>query len=183
MSVEVRTNPNVDSRSLFHKRSFYQRSARRANGDTVHITGDSRGEVEHCRRLLMRLARRYHLLMIEIAELAGVPTGRMAKMPELAFAEEPDGVSNTPSGSELETRLAAIHADNAVINSGPIRVELFLELCARMEANTLWLIDHSSPEEAAALAGVLKWFREEVLGALDRLGRPKAKPVLRRRLA
>ena len=181
MSVEVRTNPNVDSRSLFHKRSFYQRSARRANGDTVHITGDSRGEVEHCRRLLMRLARRYHLMMIEIAELAGVPTGRMAKMPELALAEVTGGPPI--EASELETRLAAIHADNAVINSGPIRVELFLELCARMEQNTLWLIDHSSPEEAAALAGVLKWFREEVFAALDRLGRPAARPVLRRKLA
>ena len=126
------------------------RSARRANGDTVHITGDNQGEVERCRRLLMRLARRYHLMMIEIAELAGVPTGRMAKMPELALAEVTGG---PPSASELETRLAAIHADNAVINGGPIRVELFLELCARMEANTLWLIDHSSPEEAAALTG------------------------------
>jgi hypothetical protein len=91
-------------------------------------------------------------------------------------------VTGGPTASELETRLAAIHADNAVINSGPIRVELFLELCARMEANTLWLIDHSPPEEAAALAGVLKWFREEVLVALERIGRPAARPVLRRKL-
>jgi hypothetical protein len=85
MPVEVRTNPNVNSRSLFWDRGYFQRSARRANGDTVHITGDSLEEVEHCRRLLMRLARRYHLMMIEIAELAGVPTGRMAKMPELVL--------------------------------------------------------------------------------------------------
>ena len=179
MPVEVRTNPNVDRRSIFWDRGYVQRSARRGNGDTVHITGDSRGEVEHCRRLLMRLARRYHLMMIEIAELAGVPTGRMAKMAELALAEVTGGPPI--AASELETRLAAIHADNAVINGGPIRVELFLELCARMEANTLWLIDHSPPEEAAALTGVLEWFREEVLGALDRLGRPKGRPVLRRR--
>ena len=178
MPVEVRTNPNVDRRSIFWDRGYVQRGARRANGDTVFITGDSLGEVEQCRRLLMRLARRYHLMMIEIAELAGVPTGRMAKMPELALAEVTGGPP--VKASELETRLAAIHADNAVINSGPIPVELFLELCARMEANTLWLIDHSSPEEAAALVGVLKWFREEVLAALDRLG-PPARPVLRRR--
>ena len=85
-----------------------QRSARRANGDAVHITGDSRGEVEHCRRLLMRLARRYHLMMIEIAELAGVPTGRMAKMPELALAEVTGGPPI--EASELETRLAAMRA-------------------------------------------------------------------------
>lgn len=168
MGIEIRESPNVDSRSIFAGRGYFQRSARRANGDTVYITGDSRGEVEHCRRLLMKLARRHHLMMIEIAELAGVPTGRMAKMPQLAFAET-TSAAPTPA-SEIETRLAAIHTDNALINSGPIPVGLFLELCARMEQNTLWLIDHSSPEEAAAMAGVLKWFQEEVLAALEANG-------------
>lgn len=62
MPVEVRESPNVDHRSLFWDRSYFQRSARRANGDTVFITGDSRSEVEHCRRLLMRLARRHRLI-------------------------------------------------------------------------------------------------------------------------
>jgi hypothetical protein len=120
MSVEVRESPNVGQDSLFHDRGYFQRSARRTNGDTVFITGDSRGEVEHCRRLLMKLARRHHLMMIEMAELAGVPTGRMAKMPQLAFAETTSAAAVT--ASEVETRLAAIHADNAVINSGPIPV-------------------------------------------------------------
>jgi hypothetical protein len=166
MAVEVRTNPNVGRDSLFWDRGYFQRGARRANGDTVFITGDSRSEVEHCRRLLMKLARRHHLMMIEVAELAGVPTGRMAKMPALALVE----TTSAPL-AEVETRLAAIHADNAIINSRPIPVEQFLELCARMEQNTLWLIDHaSSPEEAAAMAGVLKWFQEEVTAALRKRG-------------
>jgi hypothetical protein len=56
MAVEVRESPTVGNRSLFHDRGYFQRSARRANGDTVFITGDSRSEVENCRRLLMRLA-------------------------------------------------------------------------------------------------------------------------------
>ena len=167
MPVEVRTNPNVDRRSLFHGRGYFQRSARRANGDVVFITGDTRGEVEHCRRLLMRLARRHRLQMIEVAELAGVPTGRMAKMPALALVETTSALAPL---SEVETRLAAIHTDNALINSGPMPVELFLELCARMEQNTLWLIEHSSPEEAAAMTGVLKWFQEEILAALEANG-------------
>jgi hypothetical protein len=167
MAVEVRESPTVGNRSLFHDRGYFQRSARRANGDTVFITGDSRSEVENCRRLLMRLARRHHLMMIEIAELAGVPTGRMAKMPALALVETTSALAPL---SEVETRLTAIHADNAVINSGPIPVGLFLDLCPRMEQNTLWLIDHSSPEEAAAMTGVLKWFQEEILAALEANG-------------
>ena len=120
----------------------------------------------------MRLARRYHLMMIEIAELAGVPTGRMAKMAELALAEVTGGPPI--AASELETRLAAIHADNAVINGGPIRVELFLELCARMEANTLWLIDHSPPEEAAALTGCWSGFEKKSSGRWIGLGGRRA---------
>jgi hypothetical protein len=121
MSVEVRESPTIGKDSLFHERGYFQRSARRANGDTVFITGDSRGEVEHCRRLLMKLARRHGLMMIEIAELAGVPTGRISKMPQLAFAEASAAPEEAISvtASEVETRLAAIHADNAVINSGP----------------------------------------------------------------
>lgn len=94
-------------------------------------------------------------------------------MPQLAFAEASAAPEEAISvtASEVETRLAAIHADNAVINSGPIPVDLFLELCARMEQNTLWLIDHSSsPEEAAAMAGVLKWFQEEILAVLEANG-------------
>ena len=52
--------------------SFVQMSARRANGDKVYITGDTRQEVEHVRRLLMKAARRSGLRMMEIAEMAEV---------------------------------------------------------------------------------------------------------------
>ena len=45
---------------------------RRANGDTVWITGDFRWEVEHVRRHLMKAARRSRLRMIEIAEIVGL---------------------------------------------------------------------------------------------------------------
>jgi hypothetical protein len=48
----------------------------------------------------MRLARRHHLMMIEIAELAGVPTGRMAKMPALALVETTSALARaTPEGA------------------------------------------------------------------------------------
>jgi hypothetical protein len=42
MHVEVRDSPTVGKDSLFHDRGYFQRSARRTNGDTVFITGDSR---------------------------------------------------------------------------------------------------------------------------------------------
>jgi hypothetical protein len=72
MAVEVRDTSGVNSSSSFYRRGFYQRSARRANGDKVYITGDFQWEVEDVRRLLMKAARRSRMRMIEIAELAGL---------------------------------------------------------------------------------------------------------------
>jgi hypothetical protein len=54
------------------RKSYVQMAARRANGDKVYITGDSRREVEKIRRLLMGAARRTGLKMLEIAQAAEV---------------------------------------------------------------------------------------------------------------
>ena len=54
------------------RRSYFQMAARRANGDKVYITGDSRREVEKARSLLMRAARRSGLRMLEVAQMAEV---------------------------------------------------------------------------------------------------------------
>jgi hypothetical protein len=59
------------------RKTYFQMAARRANGDKVYITGDSRREVEKARSLLMRAARRSGLRMLEIAsrmtELEQIP--------------------------------------------------------------------------------------------------------------
>jgi hypothetical protein len=54
------------------RKTFFQMAARRANGDKVYITGDSRRVVEKIRRLLMSVARRSGLRMLEIAQMAEV---------------------------------------------------------------------------------------------------------------
>jgi hypothetical protein len=64
MSYEVSSTPRTP------RRSYVQMAARRTNGDKVYITGDSRRQVEHIRRLLMRVARRSGLRMLEIAQMA-----------------------------------------------------------------------------------------------------------------
>lgn len=168
MSVEVRESPNVDSRSLFAgERGFYQRSARRANGDTVFITGDFQWEVEHCRRLLMKLARRHRLMMIEIAELAGLPTGRISEMPQLALLEcEP-----SRARAEIEARIAELYADGALLDGRPLLVGTFLDVCQRITENTLFLIRaEADPAQRAAWVELLEWWEGEIVLALRKQG-------------
>lgn len=59
---------------------------RRANSDTVWITGDFRWEVEHVRRLLMKAARRSRLRMIEIAEIVGLAETPLSEEEEYVTA-------------------------------------------------------------------------------------------------
>ena len=185
MPVEVRTTACVDSRSLFHRRGYFQRSARRANGDVVHITGDSRGEVEHCRRLLMRLARRANLRMIEIAEMAGLaegPEGEEDYLSALATAEVVVELEPACAAvGELERRLAVMRQDSSLLEQALSDAEL-LAIIARAADNFEWLIANDpNPDRAArAEADLLEW-KARMIPLLDRLGRPKGRPVLRRR--
>jgi hypothetical protein len=94
-ALEVRAKMGVDSSSHFYRNSFSQLSARRANGDTVFITGDYRGEVEQLRRLLMRAARGNRMRMLQLAELAG-----LAEMEDLTTNQEEGYV---PQVAEIET--------------------------------------------------------------------------------
>jgi hypothetical protein len=64
MSFEVSATPRTP------RKSFFQMAARRTNGDKVYITGDSRRVVEKIRSLLMRVARRSGLKMLEVAQMA-----------------------------------------------------------------------------------------------------------------
>lgn len=182
MVVEVRTNPNVDRRSLFWDRGYFQRSARRANGDVVHITGDNRWEVEHCRRLLMRLARRANLRMIEIAEMAGLaegPEGEEDHLSALATAEVV--VEECDPIGEFERRLSVMRQDSSLLGEALSDAEL-VAVIARAADNFEWLIANDpNPDRAArAEADLLAW-KERLIPLLDRLGRPKGRPVLRRR--
>jgi hypothetical protein len=64
MSFEVSSTPRTP------RKTFFQMAARRTNGDKVFITGDSRRVVENAKRLLMRVARRTGLRMLEVNEMA-----------------------------------------------------------------------------------------------------------------
>jgi hypothetical protein len=97
-ALEVRAKMLVDSSSHFYRNSFSQLSARRANGDTVFITGDYLGEVEQLRRLLMRAARRNRMRMLQLAELAG-----LAEMEDLTTHQDHEEEHLAAQLAEVET--------------------------------------------------------------------------------
>jgi hypothetical protein len=66
--AEITTDPQ-----LHHRRSNYVSTvARRKNGDHVHILGQHKQQVFAIRRILMKLARKYALPMIHLADFTGL---------------------------------------------------------------------------------------------------------------
>ena len=100
--------------------SFVQMSARRTNGDKVYITGDTRQEVEHVRRLLMKAARRSGLRMMEIAEMAEVVSIVMdnpgAPDPVVGIAKAPDPRAEINEGVEWERFLRDVERTTAILD-------------------------------------------------------------------
>ena len=159
---------------------------RRANGDRVWVTGDYRWEVDEVRRWLMKEARRANLRMIQIAEMAGLAEGPNEEeedyLSALATAEvvvelEPDC---DPVG-ELHRRLAVMRQDNSLLGDALPDAEL-IAIIARSAGHFEWIIDQlgPGPKREKAEAELMEW-KARMIPLLDRLGRPKARPVLRRR--
>ncbi len=188
MTIEIRESPNVDSGSLFAGRGYYQRSARRANGDKVYITGDFQWEAEVVRKLLMKLARRHRLRMIEIAELAKLAAEEECLGAQLAVVEmesvELPSLGHVPEPEDavdLAEAMAAYRHDvmrcaSAVDDSS---LETWLAIAANQYRwGRFWVVRHPS-------AAVREWFAE-VLAATDELrelNRAKAERLVARRRA
>jgi hypothetical protein len=124
---------------------------RRANGDTVWITGDFRWEVEHVRRHLMKAARRSRLRMIEIAEIVG-----LAETPP---SEEEEYVTAQLAAVEIESQdlpsLGRVPEPEDMVDLA-VAMEAFQRDVIRCEG----LADDSSLETIVAIAAnQYRWAR------------------------
>jgi hypothetical protein len=170
MAVEVRETDLVTSSSYFYRRGFYQRSARRANGDTVFITGDFQWEVEHVRRLLMKLARRHKLKMIEIAKLAlfapikpnqEEPLQTQLAVVETVSVELPSINDRVPNpGDDVDLALAMEEFQRDVIRSNELLELDTLETAVAVASNLyrwarFWVVRHPSAQVRAKFAANL----------------------------
>ena len=137
---------------------------RRANGDQVYVTGDSRWEVEHVRRLLMKAARRSRLRMIEIAEIVGLAeeeyvTAQLAvvetetqDLPSLGYVPAPEDIV------DLELALKCWQRD--VIRCGELGDDSSLETIVAIAANKyrwarFWVERHPSEMAREMFAAAL----------------------------
>jgi hypothetical protein len=166
---------------------------RRANGDQVYVTGDSRWEVEHVRRLLMKAARRSRLRMIEIAEIVGLAETALSEeeylaaqlavvetesqdLPSLGRVPEPEDIV------DLEVALKCWQRD--VIRCGELADDSSLEAIVAVAANQyrwarFWVERHPSErarEMFAAALSEVEPLRAKTKEAADRA-------IARRRLA
>ena len=163
---------------------------RRANGDTVYVTGDSRWEVENVRRHLMKAARRSRLRMIEIAEIVGLAeteeeyvTAQLAvvetesqDLPSLGRVPEPEDMV------DLEVALKCWQRDIARI--GEIAEDSSLETIVAIAANQyrwarFWVERHPSESAREMFAAALS--EVEPLRAKSKEAADRA--IARRRLA
>jgi hypothetical protein len=167
---------------------------RRANGDTVWITGDFRWEVEHVRRHLMKAARRSRLRMIEIAEIVGLAetppseeeeyvTAQLAvveiesqDLPSLGLVPEPEDFV------DLEVALKCWQRD--VIRCKELSDDSSLETIVAIAANQyrwarFWVERHPSESAREMFAAALS--EVEPLRAKSKEAADRA--IARRRLA
>jgi hypothetical protein len=111
------------------RRTFFQMAARRTNGDKVYITGDSRRVVEKIRRLLMGVARRSGLKMLEIAQMAEVVAivRENPGVPDavLGIAPAPHPRDTRQDVNVLEERfIADLKITNAILDDDAIGIDV-----------------------------------------------------------
>jgi hypothetical protein len=111
------------------RRTFFQMAARRANGDKVYITGDSGRVVEKIRRLLMSVARRSGLRMLEIAQMAEVVAivreNPGAPAPVVGIAPAPHPSDTRQDVHVLEERfIADLKITNAILDDDAIGIDV-----------------------------------------------------------
>jgi hypothetical protein len=129
---------------------------------SVQVIADSEGEAERLAHLFRKLARRYFMTVVQIAEIAA--------------AEAECG----PRLEELRRRMEEMRRDNSLLAGALPEAEL-IEIIARADENFSWLIanDPDPARAAKAEADLLAW-KVRMMPLLDRLGRQR-RPVLRRR--
>jgi hypothetical protein len=123
MSWEASASPRT------RRRSFWQMSAQRANGDRVFITGDNGRVVRGAKSLLMKIARRSGMKMLEIAEMAEVAAvvrenlGAPDIVRGLLQAPHPDDTRQDVGVLE-ERYIADLKVANAIFDDEEIEVEV-----------------------------------------------------------
>jgi hypothetical protein len=190
MAVEVRARMGVAASDPLYRRGFVSRSARRANGDTVQIYGDFRGEIEAVRKVLMRTARRTGMPMFTIAQLKGWTkpiqqqeeeemTAQLARV-ETETLELPSLLGSTvPEPEDIVDLIAAMEAFNRdVLCGNALLVEpVSLETALAVAANAyrwacFWVVRHPDPivrEGFAANLAEAAPLRASVRGKAERM--------------
>jgi hypothetical protein len=123
MSWEASASPRT------RRRSFWQMLARRRNGDEVYITGDNGRVVRGAKRLLMKIARRSGMKMLEIAEMAElaavVRENRGAPDVVRGIAQAPHPDDTRQDVGVLEERyIADLEMTEAILDDEEIEVEV-----------------------------------------------------------
>jgi hypothetical protein len=177
MPVEVTETCRVDDTSHFHhrhRRSSYQRSTRRKNGDEVFLIGGCRAEVELVRKVLMREARSTGMKMLAIAQLKG-----WAKMEDHSLTTEQQEEAEFMAGqlAVVETEMVELPSLGSVVPDPSDIVDLTVAMDAFVRdvarGNEL-LVEPVSLETAIAVAAnTYRWARFWVVRHPDPIVRAK----------
>jgi hypothetical protein len=152
MSFEVSSTPRTP------RRTFFQMAARRTNGDKVFITGDSRRVVEKIRRLLMSVARRSGLRMLEIAQMAEVVAivRENPGVPDavLGIAPAPHPRDTRQDVNVLEERfIADLKITNAILDDDAIGIDVLAWIADwHLGWSRFWALRHPNPDCKAYFA-------------------------------
>jgi hypothetical protein len=152
MSFEVSSTPRTP------RKTFFQMAARRTNGDKVFITGDSRRVVEKIRRLLMSVARRSGLKMLEIAQMAEVVAivRENPGVPDavLGIAPAPHPRDTRQDVNVLEERfIADLKITNAILDDDAIGIDVIAWIADwHLGWSRFWALRHPNPDCKAYFA-------------------------------
>jgi hypothetical protein len=140
------------------RKTYFQMAARRANGDKVYITSDSRRVVEKIRRLLMSVARRSGLRMLEIAQMAEVVAivKENPGVPDavLGIAPAPHPRDTRQDVNVLEERfIADLKITNAILDDDAIGIDVLAWIADwHLGWSRFWALRHPNPDCKAYFA-------------------------------
>jgi hypothetical protein len=152
MSFEVSERPRTP------RKTYFQMAARRSNGDRVFITGDSRRVVESARRLLMRVARRTGLRMLEVNEMAEVVAivRENPGVPDavLGIAPAPHPGDTRQDVHVLEERfIADLKITNAILDDDAIGIDVLAWIANwHLGWSRFWALRHPNKDCKAYFA-------------------------------
>lgn len=142
------------------KGGWVRRKAQRTNGDFVYITGDTRDEVDHVRGLLMRLARRFKLPMMEIADMAEAVVIAMQNpdAPERVWgiAQAPRPYSKIDVGVAEEQFVRDFERARAILEDKDVGIEVIAWLAVWWEGWCMfWSVRHGDDAQREAYSAEL----------------------------